>query len=247
MSRPAARASSSIAGCSRNAAPRAELGAVSGPARRDPDRPPDPRPPRPLRPHSPLRPLRVRRPDPGHARDDRARPHRPPRRGQHPGRRRRLQEKASRQGGPDLGPTPRSRCIPSIDAGRPSLRFVSRLDYLEPVPVNASLTARFFDAGHILGSSMIDPRPSGEGRPPLRSSSRATSASGPSRSSTTPRFSPRPTTWSWNRRTATATTRTPGRSRTSLAGSPSEAALRGGNVLIPVFALERAQEILFYI
>jgi metallo-beta-lactamase family protein len=134
----------------------------------------------------------------------------------------------------------------TVEDAKASFERFEPVEYLEPVRLNGALTARFHDAGHILGSAMItlDLREKGERRailfsgdigqwakPIVRDPSVFTAADYVVMESTY----------------ADRDHEDPGPIEDLLASVLSQASLRGGNVLIPVFALERAQEILFYI
>jgi len=144
-----------------------------------------------------------------------------------------------------IGPHPEVPLY-TVEDARASFERFEPVDYLEPVRVNASLAARFFDAGHILGSSMItlDLREKGLRRSLLFSGDIGQWAKPIVRD---------PSVFAAADYVVMETTyadrdhEDPGPIEDLLSGVLSEAALRGGNVLIPVFALERAQEILFYI
>lgn len=143
------------------------------------------------------------------------------------------------------GPFPEVPLYTVQDAAASFDRF-EPVEYLEPVRLNSSITARFHDAGHILGSSMItlDLRE--------KACRRSVLFSGDIGQWSKPIVHD-PTIFAAADYVLMETTyadrdhEDPGPIEDLLAGVLAEASLRGGNVLIPVFALERAQEILYYI
>ena len=118
--------------------------------------------------------------------------------------------------------------------------------YGQPIQVTPGVVARFFDAGHILGSAMIQIDATENGRtkrivfsgdigqhdkPILRDPSFLKDAD----------YIVMESTYG-NRNHERA-----GDIETQLARVISETAARGGNVVIPTFAVERAQELIYYI
>ena len=96
-----------------------------------------------------------------------------------------------------------------------TLPLFDAVAYGRPQPINGDLAAVFHDAGHILGSAMIELQAAG-GRPPAAAAlQRRHRPARTSPCSARPPTSPRPISSSWNRPTATATTRTIGASRSN--------------------------------
>lgn len=135
----------------------------------------------------------------------------------------------------------------TVDDARDSFRRFEAVSYLEPVRPAKGVTVRFHDAGHILGSSMLSCELAGRGgerrrlifsgdigrwdRPLIHDPSVFEAAD-------------------YVVMEATYGDRNhddPGPVDEMLAAVVRETAARGGNVVIPVFALERAQELLFYL
>jgi len=134
----------------------------------------------------------------------------------------------------------------TVEDARRSFPLFRAVDYLDPVRLNGGLTVRFHDAGHILGSSMIslEVRENGgsrrivftgdigqRDRPLVHDPSVFDSADYVVMEST------------YGDRTHDD----PAPIDLLLERIITETVGFGGNVLIPVFALERAQEILFYL
>ena len=134
----------------------------------------------------------------------------------------------------------------TVEDARRSFAAFQNVDYLEPIRLNGALTVRFHDAGHILGSSMLSLEVRENGRPrrivftgdigqwdrPLVHDPAVFEAAD---------FVVMESTYG-----------------DRIHGDPApvdilleriiqETVGLGGNVLIPVFALERAQELLFYL
>ena len=145
-----------------------------------------------------------------------------------------------------VGPHPEVPLYTVEDARRSFARF-KPVSYLDPLVLEDGATVRFHDAGHILGSSMISVETSGPtggcrklvfsgdvgqwNRPLIHDPSVFDAADYVIMESTygdRNHEAPRPVD-------------------DLLAGVISETAARGGNVVVPVFALERAQELLYYI
>ena len=104
--------------------------------------------------------------------------------------------------------------------------------------------ARFRDAGHILGSAIVEVEAGGR----ARSCSRATSASRATRSCATRRRSRRPTCCWSNRPTATALHKSLTQTLDEFAFALNDTlASKRGNVVIPAFAVGRTQDILYFI
>jgi len=127
-----------------------------------------------------------------------------------------------------------------------TLPLVRGYNYAEPIQVTPAVVARFFDAGHILGSAMIQIDAiegsqrrrivfSGDigqhDKPIIRDPSFLKEADYVVMESTY-----------GNRNHERA-----GDVETQLARVIGETAARGGNVIIPTFAVERAQELIYYI
>ncbi len=134
----------------------------------------------------------------------------------------------------------------TVEEAKASFEHFEPVEYLQPIRLNGSLTARFHDAGHILGSAMIRLEAaekkvrrtvlfSGDigqwAKPIVRDPSVFAAADYVLMESTY----------------ADRDHEDAGSIEDLLAGILAEAQRRAGNVLIPVFALERAQEILYYI
>ncbi len=127
-----------------------------------------------------------------------------------------------------------------------TLPLVQACDYAEAIQVTPGVVARFFDAGHILGSAMIQ-IDAAEGtqkrrivfsgdigqhnKPIIRDPSYLRDADYVVMEST------------YGNRNHELS----GDVETQLARVISETAARGGNVVIPTFAVERAQELIYYI
>jgi metallo-beta-lactamase family protein len=132
----------------------------------------------------------------------------------------------------------------TVAEARAALPLFAPSDYDAPVALGGSTTAVFRDAGHILGSSMIEVR-SGQGRegrsivfsgdigqpdkPLVRDPSRFEEADAVVMEST---YGDRDH-------------HDPAAVEEELARIVNETAARGGNLVIPVFAVERAQEVLY--
>jgi metallo-beta-lactamase family protein len=134
----------------------------------------------------------------------------------------------------------------TVEDARASFARFDPVEYLEPVRLKEGLTARFHDAGHILGSAMIsiDAREGGLRRSILFSGDigqwNKPIVHDPSHFAAAD-YVVMESTY------ADRDHADPGPIEDLLAAVLSETAARGGNVLIPVFALERAQELLYYI
>ena len=117
--------------------------------------------------------------------------------------------------------------------------------YGQPIQVTPEVTARFFDAGHILGSAMIEVEAKENGRttriafsgdigqpnkPIIRDPSLLPDADYIVMEST---YGDR-------------NHQHPGDTETQLAAAVNDAVSRGGNVIIPTFAVERAQELIYH-
>ena len=130
-----------------------------------------------------------------------------PRRGRDSSGRRGLQGEAAPQG------RPRGRTSRSSRSTR-STTWSARCRCWKPCPttgrvrINGHVQAVFHDAGHILGSAMIELRVNGARPAAADRLHRRPRPVRTGRSSATRPSSPRPITSSWNRPTATATTRT---------------------------------------
>jgi metallo-beta-lactamase family protein len=135
----------------------------------------------------------------------------------------------------------------TVDDARRSFELFEPVSYLEPVTLEDGTTVRFHDAGHILGSSMLSLETAGPAgsrrklvfsgdvgqwnRPLIHDPSVFAAADYVVMESTygdRNHEDPRPID-------------------DLLAAVIGETAARGGNLVIPVFALERAQELLYYI
>ena len=113
---------------------------------------------------------------------------------------------------------------------------------VQPHPVGA---LRFRDAGHILGSAIIEIWRQRSGRTTQAGRSPAISASPGGRSCATRRRSTRPTCCWSNPPTATGCTATCRRPSTNSCSVIDDTLRRAGNVIIPAFAVGRTQEILY--
>lgn len=144
-----------------------------------------------------------------------------------------------------VGPWPYEPLYSRADVER-ALPLLRKCRYLEPVRVAPGVTARFWDAGHILGSAMIELELS-EGstqrrlvfsgdigqtdKPIVRDPSLLAQADYVVMESTYgDRNHPRPAD-----------------TETQLAEVIQTTAARGGSVIIPTFAVERAQELLYHL
>ena len=130
-----------------------------------------------------------------------------------------------------------------------ALSHVVTCEYGDVLEIEPGVKVRFTDAGHLLGSSSAEVWLTEGDQTPEKSYFQGISATGISPSSVTPSISGRPTMSSRNPPTATATMtwrRTP-----SIPGgwprSLTRRWARGGNVIIPSFAVGRTQELLYFI
>ena len=143
------------------------------------------------------------------------------------------------------GPHPYDPLYTEADVDQ-TLPLVRPCPYGKPVQVTPEVTARYFDAGHILGSAMIQLDVTEGGRqtrivlsgdigqndkPLIRDPSLLTQADYIIMEST---YGDR----NHERR---------GDTETQLAAVINDAVARGGNVIIPTFAVERAQELIYHI
>jgi metallo-beta-lactamase family protein len=127
-----------------------------------------------------------------------------------------------------------------------TLPLVRSVKYRQDIAVTKSITARFFDAGHILGSAMIEIDATEGGRtsrivfsgdigqndkPIIRDPSLLNEAD----------FIVMESTYG-NRNHQQA-----GDTETQLAAVINETLARGGNIVIPTFAVERAQELVYHL
>lgn len=127
-----------------------------------------------------------------------------------------------------------------------TLPLVKKHKYAEPIQVTPEITARFFDAGHILGSAMIEivARENGNterivfsgdigqaDKPIIRDPTHLKEADYVVMESTY-----------GNRNHERA-----GDIETQLANVVNDTVRRGGNIIIPTFAVERAQELIYHI
>lgn len=144
-----------------------------------------------------------------------------------------------------IGPHPEIPLYTVEDARRSFAAFES-VAYLQPVRLNDGLTVRFHDAGHILGSSMLSLEVRENGRP------RRVIFSGDIGQWNHPLVHD-PSVFDFADFVVMESTygdRThddPAGIEVMLERIINETVGLGGNVLIPVFALERAQELLFYL
>jgi metallo-beta-lactamase family protein len=142
-------------------------------------------------------------------------------------------------------PHPYAPLFTEADVDR-TLPLVRACKYAQPVQVTPEVTARYFDAGHILGSAMIEVDATEGGKttrivfsgdigqadkPIIRDPSLLASADFIVMEST---YGDR------NHQRA-------GDTETQLADVINAARARGGNVVIPTFAVERAQELIYHI
>ena len=143
------------------------------------------------------------------------------------------------------GPQPYEVLFNEADVDR-TLPLVRSLKYGQDIAVTKSVTARFFDAGHILGSAMIEIDATEAGRtsrivfsgdigqndkPIIRDPSLLNEAD----------FIVMESTYG-NRNHQQA-----GDTETQLAAVINETLARGGNIVIPTFAVERAQELVYHL
>jgi metallo-beta-lactamase family protein len=133
-----------------------------------------------------------------------------------------------------------------LDAMNSTEHFGRSADYGKPLELAPGITATFFDAGHILGSGYIVLRLSEQGRDrSILFSGDLGNAERPFLRSPTPRpeadFVVMETTYGDRLHEKLAP------SVETLYGILNDTFDRGGNVVIPTFALERAQELLFYL
>ncbi|MGA7981140.1 MAG: MBL fold metallo-hydrolase [Chromatiaceae bacterium] len=147
---------------------------------------------------------------------------------------------ASRHGHP-----PREALYGVLDALNAMGQFGRTAAYGRPVELAPNLTARFYDAGHILGSASIRiEETDGERRSVIFSGDIGNAGRPILRD---PQLPPRAdavvmeTTYGDRVHKALAP------SIDELYQAISETLARGGNVIIPTFALERAQEVLYYL
>ena len=159
-----------------------------------------------------------------------------------------LQEREAERA--ETGHSGRSRDATPLYTVRQAVASLERLrpvEYDQPVRLHPSVRCAFRDAGHILGSAILEIWLGRSGARPS-SCSRAISASPAARSSGT-RYGSRKPTCCWsNRPTATATTRVSPHTLEEFAAALNETLATGkGNVVIPAFAVGRTQEILYFI
>ena len=129
-----------------------------------------------------------------------------------------------------------------------SLQSFTPVDYEKWVDVIPGVRARYWNAGHLLGSASIEIEFADDDAPRNRSAflRPATSAPTPNCCSPIPRRRQASTTSSRNRPMATGSGR-PSRAdarRARLAAEVRDAAARKGALLIPAFAVERTQELI---
>ncbi|MCX6563230.1 MAG: MBL fold metallo-hydrolase [Candidatus Aminicenantes bacterium] len=144
-----------------------------------------------------------------------------------------------------IGPHPE---IPlyTVEEARRSFAAFETVSYLQPIRLNDGLTVRFHDAGHILGSSMLSLEVRENGRP------RRIIFSGDIGQWDHPLVQD-PTVFDSADIVVMESTYgdrihdDPAGINVMLERIIKETISLGGNVLIPVFALERAQELLFYL
>ncbi len=141
------------------------------------------------------------------------------------------------------GKTPREPLYTTLDALNAMDYFGRSAEYGKTLELSPGLTATFHDAGHILGSASIRIEEkdgasvifSGDlgnsGRPILRD----------------PQIPPRADAVVMETTYGDRLHKPLGPSIDELYGAVNDTLERGGNVIIPTFALERAQEILFYL
>jgi metallo-beta-lactamase family protein len=143
------------------------------------------------------------------------------------------------------GPYPEVPLYTTDDAKASFPRF-SPVGYEEPTPLGYGIEATFHDAGHVLGSSMIKVRISGNG------DERTLLFSGDVGRWDTPILRD-PTVFEEADYVLVESTygdrlhEDEGNIQTSLAEIINSTRKRGGNIVIPSFALERAQEILYHL
>ena len=151
------------------------------------------------------------------------------------------------QEGSDSARTPWCRCTRE-GRGEGRLPVSRRRVRGDRRPARAALEAEFFEAGHILGSASIRVRTGGNGAARGRSCSPATSAGGTGPSSTIPRPATRPTTSLMESTYGDRLHGDDAQIGESLAEDRDATPLRaGGNIVIPSFAIERSQEVLYYL
>ena len=131
------------------------------------------------------------------------------------------------------------------DVDRTISRF-QRVQYGAPVEIAAGLTATFHDAGHILGSAMIEFAAQSDGR------SRRIVFSGDIGQFDKPILSdptlfPQADFVVMESTYGTRGHENHGDVEGELAGIIRETTARGGNVVIPIFAIERAQELIYHL
>ena len=144
-----------------------------------------------------------------------------------------------------LGPYPEVPLYTEVQA-EAALRLVKELRYGERLALNDRVSARFFDAGHILGSAMVELTVEEGGRP------LTIVFSGDMGQRDRPLIHD-PSVF--DRADAAVMESTygdedhedPANIETTLSRIIQDTYLAGGNVLIPVFAIERAQEVMFYL
>ncbi len=144
-----------------------------------------------------------------------------------------------------LGPYPEVPLYTEVQA-EAALRLVKELRYGERLALNDRVSARLFDAGHILGSAMVELTVEEGGRP------LTIVFSGDMGQRNRPLIHD-PSVF--DRADAVVMESTygdedhedPANIETTLSRIIQDTYLAGGNVLIPVFAIERAQEVMFYL
>lgn len=134
----------------------------------------------------------------------------------------------------------------TVEDARESFPLFETVPYLQPIPLNDHITVRYHDAGHILGSSMLEMDVGENGR------SRKIIFSGDIGQWGKPLVHD-PSVFAAADIVVMESTygdrnhEDPASIDDLLARIICDTAARGGRVVIPVFALERAQELMFYL
>jgi metallo-beta-lactamase family protein len=156
---------------------------------------------------------------------------------------RHLSRRAARRGGDDKAEQP---LYTTLDALNSLNNFGRTASYAEGLALAPGLVATFFDAGHILGSAsiLIEADDGGRRRRVLFSGDIGNAGRPLLRNPATPDRADivvMETTYGDRRHRSLAA------SIEELYGAIADSFARGGNVIIPTFALERAQELLYFL
>ncbi len=152
----------------------------------------------------------------------------------------RMSERSLRKGGEPVEPLYTTEDVEKV------LPLIDRAKYGQVIDTGRGIRYSFLDAGHILGSGQPGAlaHRAGQREKKIIFSGDIGKKGNPIIND--PLSLPRPTTWSWNRPTATGCTRTSMNTANELAEAIKTTFAKGGNVLIPAFAIGRTQDILYH-